>query len=120
MVLPEELARSFKQVVRSYEEAQRMRYITSIERLASEEGREEGIELGALQQAREDAIEILQTRFGEVPNSIVEIINGIEDASLLKTIFKRAIAIESMAEFQQFLAQILPDGTSDRSDSTPS
>lgn len=120
MVLPEELARSFKQVVRSYEEAQRMRYITSIERLASQEGREEGIELGALQQAREDAIEILQTRFGELPSSIAELINGIEDASVLKTIFKRAIAIESMAEFQQFLAQILPDGTSDRSDSTPS
>ena len=38
MVLPKELARSFNQVVRSYEEVKRMRYVTSIERLAKEEG----------------------------------------------------------------------------------
>lgn len=99
MVLPKELASSFKTEVRNYEETNRMRYVTSIERLAKEEGIEEGI----LQNARENVIEVLETRFGEVPSAIVEAINGIEEPSVLKTLLKRAIAIPSTAEFQQLL-----------------
>ncbi|MGM3306718.1 hypothetical protein ACSQ6I_12225 [Anabaena sp. WFMT] len=41
MVLPKELAISFKTEIRSYEEARKMRYVTSIERLAKQEGIEE-------------------------------------------------------------------------------
>ncbi|MBW4559578.1 MAG: transposase [Mojavia pulchra JT2-VF2] len=102
MVLPKELASSFKTEVRNYEEANRMRYVTSIERLAKEEGIEEGI----LQNARESVIEVLETRFGEVPSAIVEIINGIEEPAVLKTLLKRAIAIASIAEFQQLLENL--------------
>lgn len=99
MVLPEELARGFKQVVRSYEEADRMRYVTSIERLAIQEG--------IVQTSRRHIIQVLETRFGEIPSSMVEVINGINDSSVLQTIFTRAIAIGSMAEFQQVLDEIL-------------
>ncbi|MEA5565396.1 transposase [Anabaena sp. UHCC 0399] len=95
MVLPRELALDFKMEVRSYEEVQRMRYVTSIERLAKEEG--------IVQMGRENLIAILETRFGEVPNSIVEAINEINDPSLLKTLLKSAIAIPSITEFQQVL-----------------
>ncbi|WP_414578498.1 transposase [Anabaena sp. CCY 9402-a] len=95
MVLPRELALDFKMEVRSYEEVQRMRYVTSIERLAKEEG--------IVQMGRENLIAILETRFGEVPNSIVEAINEINDPSLLKTLLKSAIAIPTTTEFQQVL-----------------
>ncbi|WP_223269733.1 hypothetical protein [Nostoc sp. 'Peltigera membranacea cyanobiont' 213] len=95
MVLPKELALSFKTEVRSYEEADRMRYVTSIERLAKEEG--------IVENARESIITVLETRFGEVPSSIVEVINGIEEPSVLKMLLKNAIAIPSTAEFQQIL-----------------
>ncbi|MBD2356913.1 transposase [Tolypothrix sp. FACHB-123] len=95
MVLPKELASSFKTVVRNYEETNRMRYVTSIERLAKEEG--------IVENARESVIEVLETRFGEVPTAIVEAINAIEEPSVLKTLHKRAIAIPSTAEFQQLL-----------------
>ncbi|QIR36892.1 transposase [Tolypothrix sp. PCC 7910] len=95
MVLPKELASSFKTVVRNYEETNRMRYVTSIERLAKEEG--------IVENARESVIEVLETRFGEVPTAIVEAINAIEEPSVLKTLLKRAIAIPSTAEFQQLL-----------------
>jgi hypothetical protein len=67
MVLPEELANNFKTELRSYEEVNRMQYVTSIERLA----KAEGIEQGILQNARDSVIEVLETRFGEVPSSIV-------------------------------------------------
>lgn len=95
MVLPKELALSFKTEVRSYEEADRMRYVTSIERLAKEEG--------IVENARESIITVLETRFGEVPSSIVEVINKIEEPSVLKMLHKSAIAIPSTAEFQQVL-----------------
>ncbi|MHC5858088.1 RpnC/YadD family protein [Nostoc sp.] len=95
MVLPKELALSFKTEVRSYEEADRMRYVTSIERLAKEEG--------IVENARESLIAVLETRFGEVPSSIVEVINRIEEPSVLKTLLKSAIAIPSTADFQQVL-----------------
>ncbi|MEH1894302.1 MAG: transposase [Nostoc sp.] len=95
MVLPKELALSFKTEVRSYEEADRMRYVTSIERLAKEEG--------IVENARESIITVLETRFGEVPSSIVEVINRIEEPSVLKMLHKSAIAIPSTAEFQQLL-----------------
>jgi hypothetical protein len=95
MVLPKELASSFKTEVRNYEEANRMRYVTSIERLAKEEG--------IVENARESVIEVLETRFGEVPSAIVEAINAIEEPSVLKTLHKRAIAIPSTDEFQELL-----------------
>ncbi|MHC5818300.1 MAG: hypothetical protein ACYT04_21020 [Nostoc sp.] len=95
MVLPKELAFSFKTEVRSYEEADRMRYVTSIERLAKEEG--------IVENARESIITVLETRFGEVPSSIVEVINKIEEPSVLKMLLKSAIAIPSTTEFQQVL-----------------
>ncbi|MBD2182014.1 transposase [Planktothrix sp. FACHB-1355] len=98
MVLPQELASSFKQVARSYEEASRMRYVTSIERLAKEEG--------IVETSRENAIEILETRFGYVPSSIVEAINGIDRVSVLKRLLKIAIVIGSLAEFQKVLDEM--------------
>ncbi len=76
-----------------------MRYVTSIERLAKQEGVEEGI----LQNARESIIAVLETRFGEVPSSIAEVVNKINDPSILKTLLKSAIAIPSTPEFQQVL-----------------
>lgn len=79
-----------------------MRYVTSIEQLA----REEGIKQGILRKGREDVIEILEMRFGAVPTSLVESVRGINEQSLLKTLFRRAIAIGSLEEFEQFLEQV--------------
>ncbi|MFB2917491.1 MULTISPECIES: transposase [Aerosakkonema] len=98
MVLPKELASSFKQVARSYEEASRMRYVTSIERLAKEEA--------IIETSRENAIDILETRFGDVPSSIVEAINGIDRVSVLKRLLKIAVVIGSLADFHKVLNEM--------------
>ncbi|QXE23634.1 hypothetical protein B6N60_02324 [Richelia sinica FACHB-800] len=117
MVLPEELAINFKTEIRSYEEARKMRYVTSIERLAKQEGIEEGlqegrqlglelgIQEGILQMGRDNLIEVMETRFGELPTSIVNAVNQINDSSVLKTLLKRAISIPSISEFEQLLPQ---------------
>ncbi len=59
MALPEELEQEFRVEVHKIEEERRMRYVTSIERLAKEEGREEG-KLAVLQR-------LLTRRFGDLP-----------------------------------------------------
>ena len=107
MVLPEELAISFKTEIKSYEEARKMRYVTSIERLAKQEGIEEGLQegrqLGVIQGSQDSVIQVLETRFGQVPITIINAVNNINDSSVLKTLHKRAISIPSLAEFEQLL-----------------
>ena len=74
-----------------------MPYITSIERLARIEG--------LVQKGREDIIEVLEVRFEELPNELIERINQIEDLELLKTLLRQAITIGSVADFQGLLEQ---------------
>ncbi|MDJ0799994.1 MAG: transposase [Calothrix sp. MO_167.B12] len=95
MMLPEELANSFKTELRREEEVGIMRYVTSIERLAKQEGK--------IQTARESVIEVLEVRFGEVPNTMIDKINGINDVSILKALLRDAIAIPSLDAFSQLL-----------------
>jgi hypothetical protein len=71
-----------------------------MELMAKEEGREEG----ALQIARESVLAVLQVRFETVPPELVEVINNIADIPRLKQLLLQAIAIPSLAEFQQRLA----------------
>lgn len=97
LVLPEELEHGFEETLAQYEEGKKMPYITSIERI--------GIKKGILQNAREDVLEVLETRFVEVPQTIVEVINGLEDASILKILLRRAITIGSLEEFKEILGE---------------
>ena len=68
-----------------------------------------GLEQGTVQTAHEWLLEVLTTRFEVVPPKVIEAINQIEDASVLKQLFRQAIAISSMVEFQQFLFQSQAD-----------
>jgi hypothetical protein len=95
MVLPDELASNFKAELRRDEEAGRMRYVTSIERLAKEEGK--------IETNRENIIKILQTRFGTIPKLTVDAINSINDLSVLETLFINAVTIASVDAFVQLV-----------------
>jgi hypothetical protein len=101
MSLPDRIESEFKQEIRRFEEDLQMPYVTSVERLARQEGLDEGI----LQKGREDVIDVLTIRFSDVPPSLVEAINQIEDPSLLKTLLRQAITTSSIAEFQGHLSQ---------------
>jgi hypothetical protein len=90
---PRELAQAFDTEVISYEE-QPMPYITTFERF------------GMLENQRENMIEVLQTRFGEVPADLIVKINDlgdIENISEMKELFKQALTINSLEEFEQIL-----------------
>jgi hypothetical protein len=105
MVLPEELRREFNEELRRYQEENRMPLLSWIELEAMQKGLEEGIQQGILQTAREAVLEVLEARFELVPPEVVEAINRIEDASILKRLLRQAIAIPSIEEFQQLLEQ---------------
>ncbi|MEL6166273.1 MAG: transposase [Cyanobacteria bacterium J06628_3] len=99
MSLPEELAADFKAELKREEEAGRMRYVTSIERLA----KQEGIEEGKVENARESVIEVLEARFGKIPSDALESINCINDISVLKSLLRDATTISSMEAFVELV-----------------
>lgn len=59
--------------IEQLEEDKGMPYITSVERL----GHQRGLKQGRLQTSREAVIEVLETRFGTVPESIIENVNKL-------------------------------------------
>ena len=54
-------------------------------------------------RAREDVVDILGTRFVEAPQSIIAVINDINDLSILKRLLKRTITVGSLEEFEKML-----------------
>lgn len=98
MSLPKELEEQLTTEIIETREEESMPFISPMEEIIQEK---------AMQQARrEDIVEVLQVRFGEVPPSVVEAVNGIKQIETLKQLFRQAIAIASVAEFQQLLNSV--------------
>jgi len=70
-------------------------FLSTIEEMALEEG--------AKLTNQKHIILALQSRFGEIPNSLIETINQIEDVSVLEGLFVPSITINSLGEFQQLV-----------------
>jgi hypothetical protein len=77
-----------------------MPHITLFEELALKEGLEKGLEKGILQTAREAILDVLDTRFGEVPASVRERVNALDSERTLKGLLRRAARASSLEEFQ--------------------
>ncbi len=95
MALPEELEKRFNDFSAQYEEDKGMPYVTSIERF--------GIQKGILEQARKSVVDALRIRFKRVPQSLVKMLQSIEDAKLLSDLLKQAILADSIKTFKQGL-----------------
>jgi hypothetical protein len=72
-----------------------MPFLSTIEEMALEEG--------AKLTNQKHIILALQSRFGDIPNSLIETINQIEDVSVLEGLFVPSITINSLEEFQQLV-----------------
>ncbi|MGK7875401.1 MAG: transposase [Xenococcaceae cyanobacterium] len=97
MTLPRSWSRGFREEIRRYEEENQMRYVTSIESLARED----------------DIIDILETRFEDVPSELVEMLDRINDASQLKMLLKRAVTIGSLSEFRELIEPLSSESGED-------
>jgi hypothetical protein len=74
----------------------KMPYVTSIERRGIERGRQTG--------QQEAVIDILQTRFKRVPQTVVKTVQNLEDISFLSKILKEAVLVDSLKTFKQIVA----------------
>jgi hypothetical protein len=102
MILPEDLEAHFSDALVEYEEEMKMPYVTSVERVGRERGRNEG-----LQGSREALIGIMEARFGWTPApSIAELINEINDLSVLKTLLIKAATATSPDDFKLSLEKM--------------
>ena len=72
-----------------------MPYVTSFERLARQEGRQETLQ--------EDVLDILEARFGTLPEEVRQSVRAIGDNVRLKQLHRRAVLVESLSLFTQEL-----------------
>ena len=89
--------------LQTLEEVNRMPYVTSVERIGMERGLQQGLQQGAQQGAQQTLLEILDERFGELPDTVSAAIHQIQDLAQLRLLHRQAIRSESLEEFQRAL-----------------
>ena len=97
--LPDELKIQFRKQLQQRLPDKTMPHITLFEELALKEGLEKGLEKGILQTGREVILDVLDTRFGEVPDAVRERVNSLCSEPTLKDLLRRATRAPSLAEF---------------------
>ena len=96
LVLPKELEVAFRRELMEYEQEKAMPYVTSIERLGRQEGRQEGLQEGLIQ----DILEVLEVRFGPVPDALRVQIESLGDVATLRKLHRQALLAASLAHIQ--------------------
>ena len=99
MPLPDGLKIQFRTQLQQRLPDKIMPHITLFEELALKEGLKEGLEKGILQNAREAILDVLDTRFGEVPDAVREQVNALCSEPTLKDLLRRAARVPSLDEF---------------------
>lgn len=98
MDLPTELEKKFSEELHQFEKEKHMPYVTSIERLAHEEGIEKGIQEGRQEGVVRGLLEgiasVLEIRFDQVPEPIMREIRQLTDAELLRKVLQQAKAVD--------------------------
>jgi hypothetical protein len=95
LTLPEEEEQEVRQVLES-EDVQMKKYVTSWERMAKEEGKLEGKLEGQLESLRATICEIIELRFGMVPDHLREFVNRQSDPDQLRALQRQAVICPSL------------------------
>ena len=95
MALSEDLQLSSDQKLANYQEERKMPLVTNIERRAIERTRKE--------TRKQDITKLVQVRFGDIPENLLENINQIDDISLLEQLLLSTISVSSLEEFAQLV-----------------
>ena len=74
-----------------------------------QEGRQEGHQEGRQQTLREDIIEVLEARFGEIPYALREQILAVVGEAELKRLHRQAVLVTDLPTFRHPLAQSKAD-----------
>ena len=98
MTLPSFLQESLDFKIQQFEEQRTMPLLSNMEL--------RGMEIGALQNARTSVKTVLTIRFGEVSFGIDSSLEPVSDLSVLDELLKLAVTVDSLEDFQQFIARI--------------
>ena len=101
MVLPKPLEEAFWTEVRTYEEEQKVPYITSVERI----GFDRGIEEGRQETTLELANRLLNRRFGVLPQPIVTQIHSLS-IEQLKLLAEELLDLRTIEDLTQYLTTL--------------
>ncbi|KYC36893.1 hypothetical protein WA1_45375 [Scytonema hofmannii PCC 7110] len=105
MTLPPNLEVEFNKEVQQLEARQSMKYITSIERNAREEGKKEGKEEGKEEGKKETLIKGislgLRLKFGNSGRDLLPEIEAIEDVNILDAILEAIETVATLDELRQ-------------------
>jgi hypothetical protein len=99
MPLPPDQRLQYRQAMIQLAQENTMPYMTDMEELALEEGRQKG-RIGTLQA---DVIEVLEIRFDRVPEGLCEAIRAIGDETHLRRLLRAAIKAPSIEAFTESL-----------------
>lgn len=98
LVLPDDLECDFRQELARFKEEKDMPYVTSIERMARKEGREEARE--EIHQAlRADILEKYRARWGEPDASLAEKLNQVRDTKQLIELLSQLLTVQSRQDW---------------------
>lgn len=111
MKLPSELEQQLREDIYQLEARKAMPYISSYERMAKEEGLQQG-----LQQAHQSALrmlsQILEHRFGELPSSLTAQLANLS-AQQLESLVNRALTARMVDDFATYVATLAASPTAD-------
>ena len=115
MKLPEVLETQIQLAIDEYEEEHKMRYVTSIERMAMErgerEGQEKGEQRGRINALRETVVRLLQHRFTlteEASAPVTSLLQHVQDEPILTQIIDLTLDARSFEDFIAKLQLLLP------------
>ncbi len=74
---------------------------------AKEEGIEEGMEKGLVEARREDILELVRLKFGDVSDEMKGKIITLEDVAKLNEVFKLAVIAKDMEEFEGKVKEVI-------------
>ena len=93
MTLNPEQEEEFYAKVRQYEAERETPFLSRMEEIA--------IEKTAKSTNKKSIINLLQKRFGELPESLIESVNKIDDISILEELVLETISVNSAEEFEE-------------------
>ncbi|MEW6378405.1 MAG: Rpn family recombination-promoting nuclease/putative transposase [bacterium] len=68
-----------------------------------QQGEQKGEQKGEVKKAREDVVNVLEIRFGDIPLSFKEKLAGIYDLAILDDLLRKAVTAASLAEMEEMI-----------------
>jgi predicted transposase YdaD len=98
LTLPPVLENSFRVELERFEEERRMPYVTSVERLAREEGRQEGRQEGLAEGLQKGILALLKSKFPTAVTKFARRIRSVRDVERLEALMQAVTEAETLDE----------------------